>query len=41
LRHAQLARDDERANAIRAELRAAGVGDPDRYATITAGPAPP
>jgi hypothetical protein len=41
LRHAQLCRAQDRAASVHAELRAMGVGDPDRYATVLAGPAPP
>jgi eukaryotic-like serine/threonine-protein kinase len=41
LRHAQLARDAARTEACIRELRAIGVGDPERYATVLSGPAPP
>lgn len=41
LRHAELAGDAARADAMRDQLHDMGVGDPDRYATAIAGPAPP
>lgn len=41
LRHAQLVRDAARAEARLQELRTMGVGDPERYATVLSGPAPP
>lgn len=41
LRHAQLVRDQPKVEALRDQLRDLGVGDPEGYATVLAGPAPP